>query len=297
MAMKKVNAEIFEIALKIRTTQAFLPFDGGALTGFKIVKVPLGKWGADPFLFKKGEDYFLFAELFDLFIGKGGLYCRQLNAEHPKWRKCSVDKCHLSFPNVYAFNDELLMIPETSELNSISFYKCQCFPLIWKRNKTLVEGHKAVDNVLLSFDGITYLFSYHIDQNPASLLLYREIDGKFDVFQTFVDKEKTLRPAGKIFSYHDDFYLPTQDCKNGYGNGVIINQVCFDSGRVSLHPVSEINLEKLIKDSCLDEKILGIHTYNSVDKYEVIDLKKSKFSLLRILGKPFRVVFHTRKRK
>lgn len=286
--MKNILSEEFVIAYRClgdnQTSFPLAPNDN--LSSFCIIKNPLLFWAADPFVVEYNNSVYIFAELFNKFTGVGKIYCLDLKSKKRKWIRCNIAKCHLSFPNVFVINDELYMIPETSEKQEISVYKCVRFPDLWEKNQTLVSTFKYVDTIF-GYNQ-TFLLSYCISLNPRELHF---IDKNGYISKKLTDFDKTLRPAGKIFESNSHNIFPSQISINHYGEGICFN--LFD-GEI-IKPLCEFKPNGVMLNH-FRKKIIGCHTYNRAGQFEVIDLKYIRFSLLRIVGYPFRKLFKTRKR-
>lgn len=295
--MANIKAECFLIAYKKKNSNLSFCFDNKDIfNNFSIIKNKFGCWAADPFLLDYNNKTYLFAEIFNCFSGKGHIEVCCLTDKKIKWKRCKISRCHLSFPNVQF--DELfkriLMIPETNENRNVSEYECIRFPDLWQKRKILLANLKAVDSVCYNHNGREYLFTYILSKNnEKKLCIFENVNDNFLLAKEIVDKEKILRPAGKLFVLNNKIILPTQNCKSEYGSGIIFNEIDFE--HFEINPIktifgSEVILKNINKTFC------GIHTYNTSNNFEVIDLKYKKFSFLRLLGAPFRKIFKTRKK-
>ncbi|MBQ7249908.1 MAG: hypothetical protein IJS37_00965 [Bacilli bacterium] len=288
--MKSLSAECFCIAIRARKEgRPLFPLNPEDRFDFHRVKVPRGKWGADPFLFEKDGQAYLFAELFNLFTGKGALYVRSIGNEHAKWKRCNIEKCHLSFPNVFMQGGETLMMPETSELRQVNVYQATKFPERWMKCETRLANVNAVDSVVLFESGSIASYVRNSRQD-ASLTAF---DSNGTQLWSLQDKDKKLRPAGNPFFDGGLAYFIGQNCQSSYGEGLCVYLLDQTKGiqGMAIREIGSEGLDYLTPRS----HSIGIHTYNKSEHYEVIDIKFRKFSLLRILGKPFRVLFRTRR--
>lgn len=295
--MASIKAECFLIAYKKKNSNFSFCLDSKEIfNNFSIIKNKIGRWAADPFLLDYNDKTYLFAEIFNCFSGKGHIEVCCLDDKKIKWKRCKISRCHLSFPNVQ-FDEsfkKLIMIPETNENRDVSEYECIRFPNLWIKGKTLVANLKAVDSVRYNHNGKEYLFTYILsNSNEKKLCIFQNINDKFLLVKEIIDAEKILRPAGKIFVSDNKIILPTQNCKNGYGSGIVFNEIDFKTFKIN--PVKTISGSEVILKST-NINFCGIHTYNSSNNFEVIDLKYKKFSFLRLLGVPFRKIFKTRKK-
>lgn len=283
---RRIKAEMFCLAVRPKkSAEECLLLNEKLASEFCLVKNPPFSWCADPFLIDYNNSTWLFAEIFNLFTGRGSLYASKLIGNKiGRWMKCNVDKCHLSFPNVFWQNGKLYMIPETSELNMLSLYECISFPKKWKKIKTIISGHPFVDSIHhINGDFI----SYEIVKGERRLLFLSE-NGTIN--EEIVDRDKKLRPAGKLLLYNKQVLFPSQDCSKEYGQAIVLNVIDGYSIEQSaiIHP-------SIFNEFLNKQLFVGMHTYNANSSYEVVDLKFRKFSFLRLLGKPLRFLFRKKK--
>ena len=65
----------------------------------------------------------------------------------------------MSFPYLFDYQQELYMLPETGESNSIRLYKCVEFPLKWEYQKEILSGVRAVDSMIFEYRGKWWLLT------------------------------------------------------------------------------------------------------------------------------------------
>ena len=123
------------------------------------------KFLADPFLFKKDNKTFCFAEEYDFKTKKGHIVCMKYKNHIFHDKKIILDeKFHLSFPYIFNYAGNIYMCPDTSEISEIRLYKCISFPLKWKFHKTLIKNIKAVDSMIFKKNKIWWLLT-NIDRS------------------------------------------------------------------------------------------------------------------------------------
>ena len=134
----------------------------------------------------------------------------------------------------------------------------------------------------------TDLFTFNIAKNGGKQTL--TIDGEVptEYTKTIIenDTEKSLdylknqelrRPAGRFFEYNNSPVRPAQICINDYGEGLVFYNVTIDNNQYTETEVERITPNNLSfsKKMPLD----GMHTYNSSDEFEVIDIKTRRLNL------------------
>lgn len=279
--MKKLFNKLF-IAGK---WQVYLDDNGNK----QIIKPSKGYWYADPFLFVAKEKY-LFVEAFKKSkeLGQVG-YLSSADG----YKKLSIlieGNRHYSFPNVFKINGQIYMLPESSESHGVYLYRFDAFPNKLTLVKELVHGD-FVDTALVTVNGYkAILLSYTSDSHK----LY-QIDVDFKSLESTYkllldDKEKQLRPAGNAYTSNGKIYIPLQNCKDKYGESVIIRELRINNGTVEL-----LNPFKIIDSSSIKElKMNRIHTFNTDGNNAfVYDFMKEGFSLF----KSFRMLRRKLRRK
>lgn len=255
-------------------------------------------WCADPFLFEKDGNLYVFFEALDYVKRKGLLGCRTVSENGFGDIKIIYEGDeHLSFPYIYEENGEIYIMPESSCCKELFRLKCVDFPDKWVKEKVLIK-EKLVDTILFDYNGRRY----YLTQNPGNNNIYDRLDMYYENEKGIAPSENnpvkrdinTARCAGKIFEYDGRPVRPSQDCGASYGDKLNFNEVCFiseDSYKENL--ILTVSAADIKTDSGCE--FFGVHTYNKLNNAEVIDLKiKPKFSLRNTYGavlKVFRGLF------
>jgi hypothetical protein len=213
---------------------------------------------ADPFLIKNKGEYFLFVEAAKDNFGRIDVFSFK-NIDKWKYIGTALSKeHHLSFPNIFYYEDKIYMIPETKKAGEVALYVPQDFPLRWEKHKVLLTG-KFVDTTILFHEGIVYLFTY----NSGKLRVYYNnslFDGQFTEHPISpLGVGNRLRPAGAPFYKGDKIILPVQSRKKEYGYAVhelIIKKLnaeklIYKKGGTLVKPLRNV---KFFRD--------GVHTLN-----------------------------------
>lgn len=272
----------WQIAFR-KISQKGMLFEGN-LSEFAILKNSLRYWYADPFLFKyKGKEY-IFAEMYDRKKKKGVIGVAKMKSKNRlNFKKCLEVPYHLSYPCVYEKNGTIYMIPECYQSRRIEIYKCKSFPYKWIVDQTIIN-EIAVDTTPCELNGKTVYFSTFFESVDM-----RINDNLFLIDAQKAKKLKTdnlcSRSAGHIFTYGNKLIRPSQDCRHGYGKGLVFSQIdalseeVFGDSKICCFAVPNDNYDVNAKSVKIkpkgNHKYEGIHTYNFSDKYEVIDLKYS----------------------
>lgn len=240
-------------------------------------------WLADPFLFEKDGVTYVFYEAYDLYLHRGKIGYSILNgikATKPQ----IILNCpyHLSFPYIFEKNGEIYMMPETNEIEAIRLFRAKKFPNEWVEDKVLVRGKSICDTILLKNNDDLYLLANEMpDVVPAGTnnacwvkdVFYKLQAGKCNFDRVVKEGDEGVRNAGKIFSYNGIKIRPGQNCmENKYGQGMIFYKInSFESySEAELCRIDYLDIKKhLLSDK---KNINGVHTYNSTDDVEIIDV-------------------------
>lgn len=246
---------------------------------FNVLPNTIRYWAADPFIISEKNKNYLFFEMFDRFLGKGLIGYREIsNGKIGKMKVAYQEKHHLSFPFVFKYKDTFYMMPEYSEGKKLPLLKAVHFPDKWENVCNWLDGKRVVDSVLLKYKEQTYLFTQEIKKGYSSdsldLYIKQGDDWKKHESSPIVQKSANARLGGKVFVVGDEIIRVAQDCEKEYGWQLHFNNIIELSEkdyREKMMKTVEVNQIKV----STKEKFCGIHTYNSNEEYEVIDLKNN----------------------
>lgn len=199
---------------------------------------PADRFWADPFVVYKDEKYFVFfEELFYKNEGeKGHLSVMEItrNGVITAPQIILEKPYHLSYPFIFEYKNTFYMIPESSADSTIQLYECKEFPYKWEFKMNLMENIKAVDTTIHFTNNKWWLFANVSElpgvSNSEELFLF----SADDLFSTnwkshpgnpIVSDIRSSRPAGRIFTYKEKLYRPSQDCSVAYGYSILLNEI------------------------------------------------------------------------
>lgn len=267
----------------------------GETKKFTVLPNTIRYWAADPFIISVGEKDYLFFEMFDRLKSKGLIGYREINGNKIGKMKIAYEADHhLSFPYIFEYKNEYYMMPEYSEGKELFVLKATHFPDKWEKIESWMQGKRFVDSVLLSHEGENYLLTQDLQSGYSS--------EKFSIFirkgkewvphkqSPVVKSLANARLAGKTFFERNQLIRVAQDCQDGYGTKLHFNNILkLSEDEYEEEMFRTISVEDIIVDS--KEHFCGIHTYNSGDCYEVIDLKKSdRIRIGNILNIMWRII-------
>jgi hypothetical protein len=243
---------------------------------FKLVDNPKWAWAADPFLIEYKGEIYLFAELFLYKSERNGVigYCKYNGSGFGEWTVSMDRHWHLSYPNVWVYNDKLYMCPESYQAEEIAVYELIAFPDKWKKVHIFLQNDKYVDTTFMQHGENKYLFTYRLTQSGiiGELLLYEILDDLLLSEPQMISNDiSKARPGGNVISKDGRLIRVSQDSSNGYGCGLVfseINQIYPQYHETVIKRLVPQNIQGNWK-----QKMTGLHTYNKLGQLEVIDFK------------------------
>jgi hypothetical protein len=217
---------------------------------------------ADPFLFEEKEVLYLFYEVKTDFTS-GEIHAMALAGD--TWKKLGrvlKENFHLSYPQVFRYNDKILMIPETEESGKLYLYEAKNFPLDWRKTRTL-SNHALVDtNIVFSKNG-TFLIGAN-KQTGLSVFHADSLEGNFTcIFTEGEFHDGHSRNAGPIIEHEGELYRLFQDSSRYYGEKTGLAKIT----RLDRTGYSEQIIQReILENRKPHELTLGNHHY-SAQKY------------------------------
>ncbi len=262
---------------------------------FRLIPNPPYGWCADPFLVEFHHTIYLFAEIFLYKSERNGVigYCTYENGRFGSWTVTMDKHWHLSYPNVFVYEDNLYMCPESYQKEEVGVYKLIAFPDHWEKVVSLLENRKYVDTTFLKREGQEYLFTFQpsFNQYGGFLLQYKIKDCKVSDMHVITNDKSIARPAGNFIEENGKLIRVSQNSANGYGEGLVFSEVDSLFPEYQEHRVRNVYPEDILVEG-KQRKYIGIHTYNRCQDLEVIDLKYICYSFKEwIARKRVRKVF------
>lgn len=256
----------------------------------QVVVSARGFWYADPFLFADKQKY-IFVEAFRIKKEIGTIGYLKEEENYKKLHLLIDNNYHHSFPNVFRVDKQIYMIPESGESHGMFLYKFDDFPEKLSLVKELIHGD-FVDTALVSIENsIGFFLSYKSKERELYQITidFNSLDVSYKLL--LFDENKQLRPAGNSFIHNGILVVPFQNCKNKYGESILLKQVETVSGLVSVgktfETIDSLSFEK-------EMRITRIHTLNHCEgNCSIYDFMVDKFSI----SKPFKMLRRILRRK
>lgn len=250
--------------------------EDGALSGAPFALLPDDgkRFFADPFVIEHDGRTFLFVEEFPYELARGVISVAELGADGSFGmpRQVLVEPHHLSYPQVFALDGDVWMIPETSAVREVVLYRAEAFPNRWVRHATLIADREISDATLLERDGRFWLFGTerHSQGNSSdTMVVYsaEKLDGPWlphPMNPVLIDRS-AARPGGAFVQSGERVFLPVQDGTRTYGGGLGLAEL------VELNPRTvRFDAPRPVRPGKAWART-GIHTLNRAGGIEVID--------------------------
>ena len=129
-------------------------WENAALSPAMIVDNPRAHFFADPFLIERDGRTICYVEDYSYRLDRGRIAALELRDDEVISLGPVVEEpCHMSFPYIFEYQDDLFMIPETFEAEEINIYRCTDFPMGWERYGSLMDDIEASDTMVFEHDG------------------------------------------------------------------------------------------------------------------------------------------------
>ena len=245
-------------------------------------------WEADPFPIEYHGTVYIFAEVFDYLKRRGRIgYTKLVNGKWQPWKIVIDEPFHMSYPNVFEYNGEIYMIPETSADRTLRLYKAANFPDRWELAKIIDPNIALVDTTLTFGDSGICAITTEISNYPVQEDLILTLDADWNILSKTVVREahpEFSRCAGNVISQANRRVRVSQNCEGHYGKGLIFSEL--DERNLS-DGLGNVVLQLTPKDVAVNKEKnwTGIHTYNHTQHYEVVDFERNHCTLPSFIGR------------
>ncbi len=234
-----------------------------------------GRFLADPFPVERDGAYWIFAEEYIPEKRRARLAAVPIDEHGAAGAPVPVleKPHHLSYPHVFAYGDELLMVPESMDNETIDLYRCTSFPGEWEHAAALFSDVRAVDTNIIEVDGIWWLFttmaSEKGDDYEERLHLFYA-DSPYGPWRAHAGNPVKIDPAasrgaGRLFFKNEKLHRPAQDCSTRYGYRVVVHEV------TELSPETFEERVAAVLSPDWRPGLKGTHTFNTAGGLSVTD--------------------------
>jgi hypothetical protein len=245
----------------------------------KIKNLP-GHFFGDPFVLERNKKHYVFVEDYIKKDSKAVISVIEIDDKdnHNHFTNIIEEDFHLSFPFIFEYENDLFMVPESSENKDIRLYKCLKFPNIWTYCYNLISNIHAADTIIFKKSNLYWLLTTSSKNNDYS--------SQLNIFYSD-------NPLSQSWIPHKNNPVK-YDINNGRNGGLIIDNngeliraiQTFDYNKYGQNQYGrKINLNSIINISKTDfdesfkytinpdfkKNILGTHTINSTNNFTVFD--------------------------
>jgi hypothetical protein len=241
------------------------------------VENPDGRFLADPFLARSGDETFVFVEDFSHQRGYATIGVFEPRDPERTFRTVLDRGTHLSYPFVFRdpAEDAWLMLPEMSAEHRVTLFRAARFPDEWREDAVLLDGVTAFDPTLLLRDGRYWLF--YASGTPGSmgddelhLAVSESLRGPYTPHPNNPLRADAIgaRPAGRLFEWNGRLVRPGQDASREYGYAVVFYEVTS----LTTTSYAEVEIGRLTPDWA--PRIRGTHSWDVLDDIVVADARR-----------------------
>ena len=198
---------------------------GPILTKDSVTDIP-AQFVADPFMLQHDNRWHMFFEVMnaETNLGEIGLATSNDGLDWTYQQIVLKEPFHLSYPHVFKFQNQFLMVLETLEADAVSLYAARDFPFRWWRIADLLEGQFA-DPTIFRFNDRWWMFACSTPYQHDTLRLYfaSDLTGLWTEHpkSPIINGDRSrARPAGRILAFDNKLFRFAQDCVPRYGNCV-----------------------------------------------------------------------------
>src|SRR3989338_10673476 len=189
------------------------------------------KFLADPFGVWRDGRLHLFVEAYDYRTRHGVIETIELGADFTPIRRAVVLKepWHLSYPQVFAADGEIWMLPEAYRSGAVTLYRAAAFPDVWEPAARLELDTPAIDATPFRHDGLWWLAysptgPQRWKQGRLHFAFAERLTGPWRTHpgNPVRDTLASSRPGGTVWIEEGLPRLPVQDCTRTYGGEIRI---------------------------------------------------------------------------
>jgi hypothetical protein len=270
---RRPTVQHWRLAIRVNARPLFEGTEASDLSGFRWIDPPLGHAWADPFILEHAGKNWAFFEDYSYKEKRAHIACAEISPQGefgPPILCLGHPRHHYSYPHVFRAEDQIFMVPESYDSDSVDLYRCQLFPNQWVHEATLLEG-KFVDTTIWEHEGLWWLATTSADPGPGAgclLLFYSEsLTGgwQFHPENPISTDIRRNRGAGRVFRSQKRLIRPSQSGSPTYGYSFAFNEITeLSKERYVERPLHSVTPEHW-------KRLTGVHTYNCAGNIELID--------------------------
>lgn len=275
----------WQIGYSKQPIQSFLT--SATVPEMKWFSMPRNMFRADTFGISKDNRHYIFYEEYDFAKRYGMIGCVVLDQHFREIQRKLIfdDGHHYSFPLVFEYKGEHYMMPETLDRGKLSLFRAVSFPFEWKEEHVLLDL-PCIDSVVFFRDGYWWLIYSNEDTGNGVFFVRKNADlfgdWRLSKEQKIAYGPYNSRGGGSVFESGGELYRVTQNCKDSYGQGVVINRIInLSDTDYREEAVREISAESM--------GFRGFHTLTEWGPYTLVD-KQAERLYLKPIGKIIKAI-------
>ena len=203
--------------------------DNPVLTAADVTDIP-ANFVADPFMFKEKGVWHMFFEILNANTGQGDIgLATSTDALTWTYKQVVLDeKFHLSYPQVFKWQGQHYMLPESCNDKSVRLYKATEFPTKWQLVKKLLDGPRLVDASIIRYENRWWIFASTLSNDTLLLYHSENLMGpyvKHTQNPVVSGSADVVRPGGRFILYNGKPMRFAQDDEIQYGNRVFAFEI------------------------------------------------------------------------
>lgn len=184
---------------------------------------------ADPFALQHEGRSFLFLEEYPYKTAKGVISVAELGPDGAFGTPRIVleEPYHLSYPQVFALDGEIFMLPESGGARRLVLYRAALFPDHWVPDTILLSDVDINDATILFRDGMYWLFGtsrHGVGSVADTMVVFHApaLRGPWTphMLNPIAIDRSAARPGGAFIEQGGRTFLPVQDGERCYGGGL-----------------------------------------------------------------------------
>lgn len=248
---------------------------------------PIGEFRADPFLFRKDGEKWVFFEAWNRNSHSAKICVGRMDGNSIKGvTAIELGDAHVSYPYVFEADGETFLIPETHQRNRVEIWRCTDFPGKWAPHATALQGTSPADTTLIEWNQQWWMFtnlcSGNILDHCMELHVFR-VDGpdlknvEPHPMNPVVFDTTSARNAGRPFIRDGRLIRPAQITSHGlYGYGLKFLEIT----ELSMDAYSETEVRRIEPNRA--QATTGCHHVDICDDLFIMDVRRAYGS--RFLG-------------
>lgn len=232
------------------------------------------RWWADPFILDVNEkEIVLLVEEYKYSKNRGTiaeLILDKNSLQVISDKEILVLDTHLSFPAIKRIGDKIFIYPENNRSGYLKMYEYD------KTNHQLINGkiicnERLTDAIWTNIDGEDYILSTKEPLPNGNVLgVYKKKDNLFIHSYDINFNENIARNAGDIFEVDGHLFRPAQECNDGYGHSISIQEIITEHRHIQFKEINRLY-------STHKKYNRGMHTLNEYKGFIVVDAKGYRY--------------------